>query len=106
MELFYALDLQAIPREKNIHADQLAMAASTLKLFYELVNDEIKMEVIFRPSVPDDVEHWQVFNEDSQVVRFLNKLEEFEDLNIAYTEEGCNCVNDNVMNPIPGDDKH
>lgn len=71
MELFNALDIQAVPRENNIHDDQLAMEASTFQLFDELVNDQVKMEVIFRPSILDNVYHWQVFNNDSQVVCFL-----------------------------------
>ena len=58
MEYFDALDLQAIPREGNKQVDELVVAASTLQLGENLMDDKVKMEVIFRPSVPDNVEHW------------------------------------------------
>lgn len=54
MEYFDALDLEAIPKEHNSLADELAVAATTLQLSDELIKDKIKMEVIFRPSVPDN----------------------------------------------------
>ena len=54
MEYSDALDLQAIPREGNKQADELAVAASTLQLGENLMDDKVKMEVIFRPSVPED----------------------------------------------------
>jgi len=37
------------------------------------------MEVIFKPSVPDNSEHWQAFNDEKQVIHFINSLHEFED---------------------------
>jgi ribonuclease HI len=88
MEHFDALDLEAIPREQNSLADELAVAATTFQLSDELINDKIKMEVIFRPSVPDNSEHWQVFNDEKQVIRFLNSLDEFEDFRIVSEEDG------------------
>ena len=87
MEHFDALNLEAIPRELNSSADELAVAATTFQLSDELINDKIKMEVIFRPSVPDNSEHWQVFNDEKQVVRFLNSLDEFEDFRIVSGED-------------------
>ena len=57
MEFFDALDIVAIPRELNSKADSLAVAASTLMPS----EDCVRMEIIFRPSVPDNMDHWQVF---------------------------------------------
>ena len=53
------------------------MAASTLQLSDELIKDKIKMEIIFKPSVPENSEHWQVFNDEKHVIHFLNNLDEF-----------------------------
>ena len=64
MEHFDAINLEAIPIEKNSLADELAVAASTLQLSDELIKDKIKMEIVFRPSIPDNSEHWQVFNDE------------------------------------------
>ena len=88
MEHFDAINLEAIPREKNASADELAVAASTLQLFDELIKEKIKMEIIFRPSVPDNSKHWQVFNDEKQAIRFLNNLDEFENFWISSKEDG------------------
>lgn len=100
MEHFDALDLEAIPREQNSVADELAVAATTFQLSDELINDKIKMEVIFRPSVPDNSEHWQVFNDEKQVIRFLNSLDEFEDFRIVSEEDG-SLNHEHIINPTP-----
>ena len=71
MEHFDALDLEAIPREQNSLADELTVAATTFQLSDEILRDKIKMEVIFRPSVPDNSEHWQVLMMKSKSFVFL-----------------------------------
>jgi ribonuclease HI len=53
-----AIDLITIPRELNSKADELAVAASTLQLPDSLIDENISVEVIFRPSVPDNMDHW------------------------------------------------
>ena len=68
MELLEALNLTAIPREKNYEADELVVAASTLQPSEDLAKEEIKMEIIFRPLGPDNVDLWQVFRDDKQVI--------------------------------------
>ena len=88
MEFFDALNLTTIPREMNTKADALAVAASTLQLSEDMVKEDVKMEIIFRPSVPDNVDHWQVFSDDRQVINFLNNMHEFVDFEISH-EEGC-----------------
>jgi ribonuclease HI len=59
-----AINLIAIPREQNSLADELAVAASTLTVSDSLIEENISVEVIFRPSVPDNKNHWQVFEDD------------------------------------------
>ena len=46
------------------------------------------MEVMFRPSVPDNVDHWQVFDNDKKVINFLNILHEFAGFRVDCKEEG------------------
>jgi hypothetical protein len=48
------------------------------------------VEVIFRPSVPDNKNHWQVFDDDKQVIKFLTHMHEFSDFDINKINEGCN----------------
>lgn len=104
MEYFDAFDLQTIPRDGNKQADELVVVASTSQLGENLLHDKMKMEVMFRPSVPDNIEHWKIFNDESQVIRFLNNMEEFPDFKVGYKEEGCNYEDCNVVsNPTLGD---
>jgi ribonuclease HI len=88
MEFFDALSLEEVPREMNNKADVLAVSTSTFHPSDELMNGQGKMEVIFRPSIPDNFKHWQVFNDDKQILRFMNNLQEFSDFEVDWKEEG------------------
>ena len=46
-----------------------------------------KVEVKYRPVVPDNIKYWQVFEDDKQIESFLKMENEFENLNID--EEYC-----------------
>ena len=50
------------------------------------MDDKIRMRVVFRPLVLDNVEHWQSFNEEIQVIHFLNNVEEFSSFKVGYKE--------------------
>ena len=69
----------AIPRSENHEADKLAVAASTLEFSEELVKGDEKFEINFRPSIPNNINNWQVFKDDSQIVNFINNMHEFSD---------------------------
>ena len=74
-EYFDALNLISIPRDENNLADKLAVAASTLQPSKELLNGDGKLEINFRQSVPDNMEHWQVFQSDEQILKFLHNID-------------------------------
>ena len=40
------------------------------------------IEVKYRPSIPDNVKHWKVFEDDLEIKRFLETVEEFSALHI------------------------
>jgi ribonuclease HI len=98
IEFFDAMDLIAIPRYQNNLADSLAVATSTLQPSIDLMKGEGKLEIIFKPSVPDNIDHWQVFKDDEQVLRFIHNVKEFSDFNVSYKEEGKQYVEE--YNPI------
>jgi hypothetical protein len=78
------------------------VAASTLQLSQDLIKGNVTIEVIFRPSVPNNVDHWQIFDDDKQVIKFLNNIQEFSDFHISEKEEGCNYTEDDQkINPVP-----
>ena len=84
MEFFDALNLTIIHRDQNSLADKLALAASTLQPWKELLNDDGKLEINFRPSVPDNMDHWEVFCNDEHILKFIHNIEEFSNFNVSF----------------------
>jgi ribonuclease HI len=77
MENFFSsVKVHFIPRVENQQADSLAKAASTFapptafKLKYHI-------EVRYRPSIPNNIRHWQVFKNDEQIRKFLEVVDDF-----------------------------
>ncbi len=88
---FDEYSIVAIPRDENTQADALAIAASnfkvptTLQLKYEV-------EMLYRPSIPDNVHHWKIFKNDEKIKKFLKTVDEFASTQI-------NTENQNLENP-------
>jgi hypothetical protein len=78
---FSAFNISFVPREENVMTDSLAISASNFriprppKLRYDV-------EVKYRPSIPDNVKHWKVFEDDLEIKRFLEAVDEFSALHI------------------------
>jgi hypothetical protein len=61
--------------------------ASTLQPCEEIL--PYKVEVNFRPSIPDNLEHWQVFDDEKKILCFLQNEGEFSETQInLLNEEG------------------
>lgn len=75
-----------IPRAQNHLADSLAVSASFFippsppKLVYE-----VKMK--YRPSLPHNVYHWKVFDDDNELNRFLQVIDEFFKMKIDQNND-------------------
>ena len=67
-------------------ADSLAVVAST---FHPPQNPLLRyeVEVRYRPSIPDNIKHWQVFEDEEQMKRFLEIVGEFSNMEIDAGEE-------------------
>jgi len=61
LEGFSKYDLAAIPREKNQITDALATLASIFKILIFL-GKRYEIEVKHRLAVPENIKHWQVFD--------------------------------------------
>ncbi len=66
LENFSEFVFSVIPRIRNTIPDSLAAAASVSKVPV-FPNIRYELEVIHRPSVPDNVKNWQVFENDKQI---------------------------------------
>jgi len=70
-----------IPRAKNQLDDSLVVSSSLFitpmppRLVYEV-------QMKYRPSLPDNIQHWKVFDDDDEVNRFLQVIGEFSDMKI------------------------
>jgi hypothetical protein len=56
------------------------------------------MEVLFRPSILDNLEHWQVFEDDDQIIRFMEKSKEITDSQINFLVDSMNLEVVNLQN--------
>jgi len=81
IENFTEVDFSHIPRRQNTIVDSLAASASTFKIPIS-PNTKHVIEVKHRPTVSDNVEHWQVFQDDEQIKDFLQLKGEFQNLHI------------------------
>jgi hypothetical protein len=78
---FLAFNISFIPREENASANFLAVTTSFLEvLMLPTVRSDV--EIKYRPSVPDNVKHWKVFEDDREIEKFLQSIDEFSALHI------------------------
>lgn len=87
MELFDAFTIKVVPKEENSMDNALAIAVASLQPCEELIYGECTMEILFRPYVPNNFEHSQVFRDDTQIIRFLNNLQEFSKNQVNWQGE-------------------
>jgi ribonuclease HI len=83
---FLSFNIVYIPRNQNEQVDSLDVETSTLKpplppkLKYEV-------EVRYMPSILDNVKHWRVFEEDSEIKRFIEAIDDFSSILIDQDED-------------------
>jgi hypothetical protein len=78
---FLAFNISFIPREENIMDNFLAISARNFRVPFppKLRYD---VEVNYRPSIPDNVKHWKVFEDDLEIRIFLEVVYEFFALHV------------------------
>jgi hypothetical protein len=78
MDSFDGLFLEEVPRVDDMNLDEAhsesrtgsdvsAVSTSTFQLSDELVNGQDEIEAIFGPSIPYNLEPWQIFIDDKQI---------------------------------------
>jgi hypothetical protein len=63
MHKFLAFNINYIPRMSNSEADLLANVASKLLPVKGLCPNAFSIELLFRPSIIDNITNWRVFDE-------------------------------------------
>jgi ribonuclease HI len=78
---FSTFNISFIPREDNVVVDSLAVSASQFKVPQPPMA-KYDVEIKYRPSIPDNVKHWKVFEDDLEIKKFLQSVDEFTALHI------------------------
>ena len=78
---FSSVYVHYIPRAENLKADSLAKVALT---FTPPTNFKLKyhIEVRHKTSIPNNIQHWQVFEDDEQIRKFLEMVDDFVETHI------------------------
>jgi ribonuclease HI len=71
IEKFEAFNITMIPRTKNILVYSLATDASRLSPLEDYEAYRFIVELFFKPSVPNNISNWKVFEGDEQIINFL-----------------------------------
>lgn len=58
IESFDAFSIEVVPREFNSKADSLAVSAALLVPHLDFTINTYRVELVYRPSVPDNSESW------------------------------------------------
>ena len=90
---FNAFNINAVPRLQNITTDLLTTSASRLVP----TNNKCSIELIFRPSVPDNVTNMRVFDDDEQIINFFKNEESFKESIIDEEEHLSGLQNEDVV---------
>jgi hypothetical protein len=86
IERFDAFNITTIPRAKNTLADSLATTASRLSPLEDYEASRFTVELLYKPSVPNNISNWKVFEGDEQIINFLTNQDNFKDLAIDDEE--------------------
>jgi ribonuclease HI len=87
IEKFLSFNIQAVLRAKNHVVDTLALVGSCFTSDFVRSIEDIKVQILHRSALPDNVDSWKFFDTDKQICRFLQNKEEFEDLHIIHELE-------------------
>jgi hypothetical protein len=85
MNKFSAFNINSIPILNNFEADLLANFVSKLFPAEVLYPNAFSVELLFRPSIPDNITNWRVFDDDQHIISFLHMEETFQG---AVIDEG------------------
>ena len=85
---FFSFNITHVSRNENQLADSLAIATSTFKIPMNL-QSTYDVQVKHRPSVPDNIKHWQIFQDDQQIKKFLECVDDFSENQVDQDQEDC-----------------
>ena len=100
-EHFLAFNISSIPRLQNASTDLLANVASKLIPSEDFSPNRFSIELIFRPSIPDNITNWSIFNDDPDIVSFLISEGSYTNQIIDEDHHDQQLQQDSTKNVIP-----
>jgi hypothetical protein len=82
IEHFEAFNITVLPRTKNTLVYSLDTPASRLSPLEEYEASRFTVELLYKPSIPNNISNWKVFEEDEQIIYFLTNQENFKYMTI------------------------
>ena len=79
---FKYFNIRFVPRSQNVDADLLANTTSKLIPPECLSIDMFSINLIEKPSIPNNVTNWKVFDDDQKILDFLIAQDTFKDVAI------------------------
>ena len=76
---FIAFNITFIPKDHNQIADSLALVATHFRISKQ-TQLKYPIEVRYKPSVPDNIKQWRVFEDDIEIKKFLELIGEFSNI--------------------------
>jgi hypothetical protein len=89
MEYSSSFNISFIPRDKNHKEDLLSFAASLSKPGDVQRKIYFQVKIAFQPFVPDNIEYFQVFENDEQLETFLLNDDDDEDDHMSVVPKDC-----------------
>jgi hypothetical protein len=83
---FLAFNILFVPREENYVEDFLVVSTSNFKV---LLSPKLKyeVEINYKPSIPNNVKHWKLFEDDMEIKKFFETVDEFLDMHIDKDQD-------------------
>lgn len=97
---FTTFNIFSVPRLQKASVDLLASVASKLIPSQEFSPNRFSIELIFRPSIPDNVTNWRVFNNDADIINSLTSGGTYEEQIIDEHEHDLQINHKQYQNPI------
>ena len=98
LECFEEYQIFIIPRSQNVVADTFAVAASTFKIPLH-PKTKYTIEVKHRPTIPDNIKYWQLFEDDDHIERFLTLSDGYKNMAIDEEQEDDQVVDKHTKEP-------
>jgi hypothetical protein len=83
---FLAFNISFVSREENSVADSLVVSANNFKVLFP-PKLKYEVEIKYKTSIPNNVKHWKVFEDDIKIKEFLETVDEFSDMHIEQDHD-------------------